>query len=162
MSAPTLTRRQPPSATVAGKPQELLPNIVVLQFIKNNWKKEEFKPKFGGRDDWWDGSSGNQITVRPVTLGISKRNIMTLGANFHRRDPIHAIHIWARDPNAVDQMTEEVDRIVIERGVSPFQGVQYILPAATPATAQDESMEEGDTLYHNVLFVECLYYKNRG
>ena len=97
-----------------------------------------------------------------MTLGISKRNIMTLGAKLHRRDPVIMIHIFSRDVGAIDVMTEEVDRIIVEFGVNPAPGIQYILPASIPSQTLDEKNDDdASVLFHNVVYTEVLYYKQR-
>lgn len=88
---------------------------------------------------------------------------MTLGASQHRRDPVIAIHIFSRDADAIDRITEEVDRIIVNMGVNPQKGIQTILPANLPTVvADDEGRGEAGVLFHNVYFAECLYYKNKG
>lgn len=160
MSAPQLTRRSPKTSVVAGREQELDPNVVVMQFISGKWSDSIDRPKISGREGWYDGSFPIQICCRPITHGISRRNVMTLGADLHRRDPVIAIHMFARDPVALSKLREEVDRIIINEGVNPMQGVQYILPAGTPATTGDyEEKGESGTIFHDIIFVEVLYYK---
>lgn len=162
MSAPVLSKRYPTASVVAGRDQQLFANVAVMQLFSDNQKLKEFKVKISGRQAWYDGSAGNQIVCKPVTLGISKRNIMTLGASFHRRDPVIAIHIFSRDPDAIDRITDEVDRIIIEHGVNPQKGIQSILPANIPTvTADDTNKESGAVLFHNIVFVEVLFYKNK-
>ena len=160
MPAPTLTQRAPIASVILGRPQELFPNVIVLQFLGDHWNLQEFKPRISGRGKWWDGSVQHEIFCRPVTLGINERNIMTLGAAIHRRDPVIAIHIFSRDPNGVDKITEEVDRIVRAFGVNPMAGVQTILPAPIPSViGSEEDNDEGSVLFHNVYFVKVLYHK---
>ena len=162
MSAPTLTRRYPLPSTIAGAPQEFYANVVVLQTLSQNWNRSEYKPRFSGRGKWWDGSAPHEIFCRPMTLGISKRNIITLGAGMHRRDPIIMIHIFSRDVGAIDVMTEEVDRIIKDFGVNPAPGIQYILPSQIPSQTLDEKEDDdAGVLFHNVVYVEVLYYKNK-
>lgn len=162
MSAPVLSRRMPLSSVVAGRDQQLFANVAVMQLFKDNQTLKEFKVKVSGRQAWYDGSAGNQIVCKPITLGISKRNVMTLGASFHRRDPVIAIHIFSRDVDAIDRITDEVDRIIINYGVNPQKGIQNILPASMgTVTADDTDKDSGAVLFHNIVFVECLFYKNR-
>lgn len=163
MSAPVLSRRMPLSSVIAGRDQQLFANVAVMQLISGNWSIKEFKPKISGRASWYDGSAGNQIVCKPVTLGINKRNVMTLGSGTHRRDPVIAIHIFSRDPDAIDRVTDEVDRIIINYGVNPQKGIQKIAPATMPTvTADDADEDTGSVLFHNVYLVECLFYKNLG
>lgn len=162
MSAPVLSKRYPLASVVAGRDQQLFANVAVMQLISGNWSIKEFKPKISGRSAWYDGSAGNQIVCKPVTLGINKRNVMTLGAGTHRRDPVIAIHIFSRDPDAIDRVTDEVDRIIIEYGVNPQKGIQKIAPASIPTVpADDTDKESGAILFHNVYMVEVLFYKNK-
>ena len=156
----TLTRRQPVSSTVASKDQELHANVLVMKFIGQYFNRELIKIQIKGRGKWFEGSAGNQVICHPVTHGISQRNIVTLGAKLHRRNPITAIHIFTRSAEAMDQIREEIDRIVITNGVNPYKGIQYILPASMPSITGDyEEKDEAGTIFHDVYYVECLYYK---
>lgn len=158
--SPDLTRRYPTTQReVTERDHEVPPAIGVLQFLKGHWPMTEQPVRFGARDKWWDGTAGNQIYIKPVRLGISKKNIMTLGANYHRRDPIYAVHIFSRSADEVDKMTDLVDDIVKDNGVNPQRGIQFILPAEIPSVPADEPQDDGSMLYHNVYFVEVRFYK---
>lgn len=160
MSAPQLTRRVHATSAIAGGDLTFDPNVVVMQLLSGKWSNLVERPKISGREGWFDGSFPLQICCRPITHGINKRNIVTLGADLQRRDPVIAIHMFARDPVALSKLREEVDRIIINEGVNPYKGVQYILPAGTPATTGDyEEPGETGTIYHDIYFVEVLYYK---
>jgi len=158
----SLTRRQPTSSTVAGKDQEILsPNVLVLQFISQFFDREKIKVQIKGRGKWYDGSAGNQICITPTNHGISFRNVKTLGAGLHSRDPTIAIHLFSRDPIQLDAMREEIDRIVITHGPEPYKGVSYILPADVPSVPSDvlEEKDDAGTLFHDIYFVKIQYYK---
>jgi len=160
MSAPQLSRRSPRTDVVSGRGQELDPNIAVLQLLTGKWSTIIDRPQFEGRDGWFDGKQPIQVCCRPASHGINRRNVMTLGARMHRRDPVIAIHMFARDPVALSKLREEVDRIIINEGVNPMSGIQYILPATWPSLPGDfEEKDEGGTVFHDIYYVECLYYK---
>lgn len=157
----SLTRRQPIASTTAGKNQETMANVLVLKFVSQYFDREKIKVQIKGRGKWFEGSAGNQIIIHPVNHGISFRNVMTLGASKHRRDPVSAIHLWSRSPEQLDAMREEIDRIVITYGVNPYEGVGYILPADIPTVPQDPEPDEAGTLYRDIYYVKIQYYKNK-
>ena len=162
MSAPQLSRRQVKTGDVAGgKAQVFDPNVVVMHFLSSKWSTHTERPKISGREGWFDASFPIQICCHPATHGINKRNILTLGAGKHRRDPVIAIHMFARDPVALAQIREEVDRIITSEGVDPMEGVNSILPATWPSLPGDyEEQGEMGTVFHDIYYVEVLWYRN--
>ena len=162
MSAPTLSRRQPAAGGIAGgKAQVFDPNVVVMTLLGSKWSTNTNRPKFSGRGGWFDGSFPIQICCRPISHGIMKSNIMVLGAKTHRRNPTIAIHMFARDPVALANLRDEVDRIIINEGVNPYEGVNSILPSSMPSLPGDyEEQGETGTVFHDIYNVEVLYYKN--
>ena len=158
----TLTRHQPIASSVTAKDQELFANALVLKFVSQYFNREQIKVQISGRGKWYNGSAGNQIIIHPINHGISKRNIVSMGAYWRRRNPVSAVHLFARDPTTIDQMREEIDRIIITYGVNPYKGVQYIQEADIPSVSADDEPDDAGTLYRDIVYLECLYYKNRG